>query len=162
MGSAISAISTRTDHEDLCQLTQNWHNGSHFVRTSKRCSRRTISLRATRSLRTAVGACEGSIRPLSCLRVIERDPETPWALVIAPSGPLMCAAQINSRPRSCSDDNGPLDRSSATFGSALSGTLQASMHCFDHWRMKGGFAPEPDLRRSSHMLLAKLACCTPM
>jgi hypothetical protein len=62
--------------------------------------------------------------------------------VIAPSGPLMCAAQINSRPRSCSDDNGPLDRSPATFGSALSGTLQASMHCFDHWRMKGRFAPE--------------------
>jgi hypothetical protein len=30
--SAISAISARTDHESMCQLTQNWHNSSHFVR----------------------------------------------------------------------------------------------------------------------------------
>jgi hypothetical protein len=29
--SAISAISARTNGEMLCQLTQNWHNGSRFV-----------------------------------------------------------------------------------------------------------------------------------
>jgi hypothetical protein len=79
---AISAISAGTDQESVCQLTQNWHNGSHFVRASKQCSERPFRL-ATRAAR---GPRRGLLRGPStsvCLRVIERDPEAPWALVIA-------------------------------------------------------------------------------
>jgi hypothetical protein len=77
----LSAISAGTDQESVCQLTQNWHNGSQFFRPFKQCSRRPFRFVRQGPLRIAV--YERSIR-LGSLRVLDRDPEAPWSLTIAP------------------------------------------------------------------------------
>jgi hypothetical protein len=102
--SAISAIPAGTDQESVCQLTQNWHNGSHFVRSFKQCRQRPF-----RCVRQGpLGAVQGLLRVPSgpLLRVIERDPEASGAVVMraGSAGDVLDRGDCFSLPRFAASD----------------------------------------------------------
>jgi hypothetical protein len=53
-----NGYTTQIGSDSVCQLTQNWHNGSHFVHSSKQCNQRPFRFVRQEPLRTAQGAFE--------------------------------------------------------------------------------------------------------